>query len=168
MERLNNNKNPESRPPEFFRGTDMLRFEKDYDERVELWDAAFNFLKGDLAAMAPGKYVLIEGQLIANISEYLTRPVEEARWEAHRKFIDLQYVIAGAEQIGIKPLASAVLAGEYDAENDVVFFAEQEGKFVLADPAKMFLFFPEDVHRPGVLWNSPAPVKKLVLKIAAE
>jgi len=40
-----------------------------------------------------------------------------------------------------------------------------EERNVPADPDKFFVFFPEDVHRPGLKVDSIAPVRKIVVKV---
>ncbi len=140
-------------------------FYKQYHAKPELWKAVFEFMKKDLAALEVGKYPLVEG-VTAIVSEYNSKEPENARWEAHHNFIDLQYVISGAEKMGVMPIAEAQNAGEYNAEKDVIFYGENEGSLYEATPETYFLFFVSDLHRPCIKVNESAPVKKLVIKIA--
>lgn len=66
---------------------------------------------------------------------------EDAKWESHRKFIDLQYVINGEGKMGLLPLQVAKLASDYDADKDVILFGEQDGEYCVANPDAFFLFF---------------------------
>jgi len=141
-------------------------FYKQYQAKPELWKAVFEFMKKDLSAFEVGKYPIIEGEVTAIFSEYNSKEPENAKWEAHRKFIDLQYVISGEEKMGVMPLADAKNAGEYNAEKDVIFYGENDGPLYLANPENYFLFFTTDLHRPGVKAGDSVPVKKLVIKIA--
>ena len=144
----------------------ISEFYKQYQKRPDLWKLAFEFLKKDLTSQPVGRYVLKEKELISIISEYETKSPEVAKWESHRKYIDLQYVIIGKEKMGLLPLYNAVLHEEYQAENDIIFFGEQSGEYFVATSDNFFLFFPDDVHRPGLQVSGAEYVKKLVIKIA--
>lgn len=141
-------------------------FYKQYHARPELWKAVFEFMKQDLQSLEVGKYQLVEGEAFVTISEYDSKEPENARWEAHRKYIDLQYVVAGEEKMGVLPLSEALSALEYNEQKDLIFFGENSGDLHLATPEAFFLFFPTDVHRPCIAVDEPSPVRKLVAKIA--
>jgi len=145
---------------------DVDEFYKQYQAKPELWKAVFEFMKQDLAALEIGKYPLVDGQLTAIVSEYDSKEPENAKWEAHRKFIDLQYVISGEEKMGVMPLAEAKNAMEYNPDKDVIFYGENDGPMYPATPETYFLFFTSDLHRPGIKAAESVPVKKLVIKIA--
>ncbi len=145
---------------------DIAEFYAHFHTHPEWWKAVFGFLRSDLKAMAAGKYPIVGDQVFAMVSEYSTKKPEEAKWEAHRKYIDLQYMIDGEEKMGQLPLANAVSPQAYDEDKDLVFFDDQDGEYFTASPNCFFLFFPEDVHRPGIFIEESKPVKKLVVKIA--
>ena len=145
---------------------DILEFYNQYQKRPDLWKLVFEFLKEDLISKPVGTYVLKENELKAIISEYETKTPEVAKWESHKKFIDLQYVICGREKMGLLPLDKAILQEEYQSEKDLIFFGEQDGEYFTATPEVYYLFFPQDVHRPGLRIDGAEKVKKLVLKIA--
>lgn len=145
---------------------DVSQFYRQYHKRPDLWGAAFEYLKKDLIAVEIGKYPLKEDEVIAIISEYKTKRPEDTKWEAHRKFIDLQYLISGEEKIGLLPLKTAKFDTGYQENNDVILFGEQDGEYYDANPDIFFLFFPDDVHRPCIQTGEPKLVKKLVIKIA--
>ncbi|MGE4587082.1 MAG: YhcH/YjgK/YiaL family protein [Mangrovibacterium sp.] len=155
-------------PVRIHSSVNLQEFYVQYHKRQDLWDAAFDFLKGgDLKDKPVGKYPLKGNEAVAIVSEYLTKPPEEAKWEAHRKFIDLQYLIRGEENMGVLSLKEARNALPYQEEKDLLFYGEQDGgAYFKANPKVCFLFFPADVHRPGMRIGEPEPVKKLVIKIA--
>ncbi|KOH46697.1 YhcH/YjgK/YiaL family protein [Sunxiuqinia dokdonensis] len=152
--------------PKAHASINITEFYNHYHAHADRWTAVFEFLSKDLKSLDPGKYPLLGDQVFATVSEYSTKTPEEARWEAHRKYIDLQYLIEGEERMGQMPLSSALAPQQYDADKDLIFFGEQEGEYFTATPSCFFLFFPEDVHRPGILIEESKPVKKLVIKIA--
>lgn len=147
-------------------GTDVTSFYTQYHARPDLWKAVFKFLEQDLKSLEIGKYPIVGDEAFAMVMEYQTKKPEDAKWEAHRKYIDLQYIIEGEERMGILPLKLAKNPLEYDEEKDLIFFGENDGEFFQASPQVFFLFFPTDVHRPSILIEEPEKVKKVVIKIA--
>ncbi|MDR1381510.1 MAG: YhcH/YjgK/YiaL family protein [Tannerella sp.] len=143
---------------------DVRLFYEQYHKRPDLWKAAFEYLKQDLTAVKAGSYDLGDG-MRANITEYYTKLPEKARWEVHRKCIDIQYVISGTEKIGYKLLEDCILPGDYSPEKDVQLFDEQEGHYGIGTQENIFIFFPTDAHRPSLRISDAGYVKKLVLKI---
>jgi YhcH/YjgK/YiaL family protein len=127
--------------------------------------AGFYFLQtADLENIAPGRVDIDGNQVFALVQEYDTKPKEQGFWEAHRKYIDIQYVVGGIEHMGYANLAQ-LDAGDYDESKDFLPL-QGTGSFLLL-PAGMFtLFMPEDAHMPGMAVDDPQPVKKVVVKVA--
>jgi len=126
---------------------------------------AFDYLaQTDLSSLSVGR-IEIDGQnLYAMLQQYTSKPKELATWEAHRRYIDLQVVLQGAELIGYANIAR-LSQGLYDFSKDFLpLFGE--GDFLTLQSGNFSLLFPQDAHMPGIAINSPAPVKKIVFKIA--
>jgi len=84
--------------------------------------------------------------------------------EAHRKYLDVQYVIEGEELMGYAPLGTQEILEPYKAENDIIFF-KGEKSFIKVSSGMFAIFFPEDVHMPGIRAGKVSDVKKLVIKV---
>ena len=137
-----------------------------YYRNPERWEKAFSFLKSeDLAGLAPGRYELEGPDLFVNIDEYVTKNEEEARFEAHRKYADIQYLVSGEEKIGVTALKNTSEIVPYDREKDIAFYTANENNFRLATPGKFFVFFPDDAHRPCVRTSGNNKVRKVVIKV---
>lgn len=138
-----------------------------YFRNKERWDKAFIFLKSsDLTALELKRYDIDGDNLYAPVSEYLTKNEEDARYEAHQKYIDIQYVISGKELIGVAPMSQKndVLEA-YDSTKDIEFLTVTGGENRPALPDKFFIFFPDDAHRPGLKDGENSPVRKVVVKV---
>ena len=98
------------------------------------------------------------------VSEYETKNVEQGKWEAHRKYIDIQYVVSGEEKIGYGNINEMKIIDEYNEEKDVLFL-EGKGDLLLVNKGTFALFAPQDVHMPGIQLNNGQHVKKIVVKI---
>ncbi len=143
-----------------------IRFVEQYGKNRELWDKLFGFIQeNDLLELEIGKYPIDGEKCFAIISEYDTKSVDEAKIEAHKKYIDLQYVIAGEENIGLVSTENASVKTPYNDVKDVMFYDSEKVEYHLATNDTFFLFFPGEPHQPGMHANEKSHVKKLVIKI---
>ena len=120
----------------------------------------------DLDSLATGRYDLDGDRRYALVLEYDTKRRSDGFWEAHRRYIDIQYVQRGEELMGYVPL-SRLAAGEYDEARDFLP-ADGEGEFLRMTAGDFAMFGPQDAHMPGMALGGPAPVRKIVLKVAVE
>ncbi|MFN8206001.1 MAG: YhcH/YjgK/YiaL family protein [Bacteroidales bacterium] len=142
-------------------------FHKHYHQRSGLWETVFRFLaSADLGKMETGVYPIAGNEAYAMVSEYTTKPIQEARFEAHRKYIDLQYLVLGKERIGLAETSKGIILEPYSEEKDVEFYHPMDGHILEAHPGVFFIFFPEDAHQPCIADGTPSVVKKVVVKIA--
>lgn len=154
-------------------------------------DRAVEFLRlTDLSSLPDGRTEIESDRLYALCRSYATRPAAQCRWEAHRRYGDVQIVVAGAERIGWSPLSNMVTMTPYDAERDVEFFeltsadsgggshdrasvAPEQGlrarmpQWLTMTPGLAAVFFPHDAHQPEIIaLKEPSPVHKVVIKFA--
>ncbi len=127
--------------------------------------AAFKFLREkNPDEMAAGKYEIDGSNIYALVQSYETKPEENGVWEAHRKYIDIQYLASGTERMGYANLAAMTLCREYREEEDCLLL-NGEGSFFLLKPKNFVLFMPQDAHMPGLAAAGPQAVKKVVVKV---
>lgn len=137
-----------------------------YNSNKRLWDTAFRFLATQqLATLEKGDYPLAGDSVVVKVSYGPAKEERDANWEAHKKYIDVQLVASGAEKIGVAPLTAATLTTPFDAAKDIANYTAA-GKYYTATPGMFFIFFPQDVHRPG-LKVADGAVRKIVVKIIA-
>ncbi len=131
-----------------------------------LFPAAFAFLRDtDLKALAPGRYPIQGEALFAIVEAANGRSRAEAKLECHRKYIDIQLVLDGLDEMGWKPLGDCRQpVADYNAEKDIRFFLDTPASWIATPPGAFCLFFPEDAHAPLV---STGAIRKVILKIAA-
>ena len=126
---------------------------------------AFAFLaSADLEALPTGRTEIDGDRMFVILDRQDGRGRDGARLEAHRRYVDIQYTIAGEEEIGWTPLAScAAPDGAFDETKDVGFFRDAPSAWLRVPPGSFAIFFPEDAHAP--LAGRGALVKAIV-KIA--
>lgn len=103
----------------------------------------------------------------AIVSEYITKDVNENGYEAHRAYIDIQYLLYGEEKICCLPLEYLKETKAYIAGIDAAFYIEAEVKpqEVVIGNGYCVIFYPQDAHMPCLKVDEPSRVKKIVLKI---
>jgi biofilm protein TabA len=153
-----------------FTGVNAIEFAKQYNRNKVSWDKAFAFLREtNLDSIAPGKYAIDGDSVYAIVSDGKPKLMEETKWEAHRKFIDIQYVILGKEKMGLASVSKATAIDEFSESKDVGFYniPDIDSKYYTAEPGTLLLFFPQDAHRPGIRIEGCDWDKKIVIKVRA-
>ena len=108
-----------------------------------------------------GYYVMLQ--------EYNTKPENEGRWETHKRYIDIQYIVSGAEMTKYTNLLNLEELIESDEKRDFYFYrnAVYEDSMIVRD-GEFVIFFPEDGHKPSLHVDEELmEVKKVVVKVEA-
>jgi YhcH/YjgK/YiaL family protein len=127
---------------------------------------AFAFIsRPDLAALPAGTHEIDGRRVYALVQDYQTKPEAEGQWEAHRRYIDLQYVVSGVERFGCAP-ARRLAAGPYVEESDMER-PVGDGEFLTLRAGEFMVLWPGEAHMPGMADGEPADVRKIVVKILA-
>jgi biofilm protein TabA len=144
---------------------DELKNAERYANLHEGFREGFRFLgQPNLQSFANGKYELQGEHLFALINRDPGRGHEGARLEAHRKYIDIQLLIDGSEEIGWRPTAECrQLTEPYDTTRDIMFFADPPQAWIELPVGKFMIFYPEDAHAPLA---SRGDNVKAVIKVA--
>ena len=138
---------------------------KDLNKIKELCPSAYDFIVNKADSAAVGKYELENGAYIS-VQEYTTKARSEAKYEAHKKFIDVQLILSGKELIAVTPIEKMELKDEYNEIKDVMFYHHNdECTDYLLEAGDFLILYPQDVHMPGVCVNEKSPVRKIVVKV---
>lgn len=116
----------------------------------------------DPGTLALGRRDIAGEQIFALVQEYTSKRWDEGFWEAHRKYLDVQYVVAGVERMGYAPV-QALRTVEENHEKD--FLKLEGGSFFLLPAGSFAILMPQDAHMPGMAVEQPQPVKKVVVKV---
>jgi biofilm protein TabA len=126
---------------------------------------AFEYIQNsNFGDNATGKIDIDGHELYAIISEYSPKLENDVFWEAHKRYIDLQYIIKGEERIGYTSINNLEIIKPYDNENDVLL-GKADGSYVKMKSGDFMVLFPDDGHKPGIISSGNSQVKKLVLKV---
>jgi len=128
---------------------------------------AFRYLTDtDFTQVAKGKYEIDGTDVIAIVNEYDTVPASGEQMEAHKKYIDVQYIVSGEELIGHDLLQGQSPSKAYDETSDYWLFGEAPSFFSKLEQGMFAIFFPTDLHMPNIRVKEATPVKKVVMKVS--
>lgn len=116
----------------------------------------------------PGKYEIDGEKLFAAVSIYETENAEKREFEAHKKYIDLQYVFSGAETLYWADLDSLCQTSEsFSTGGDVAFYKGEAQSSVNLSGDVCAILLPKDAHKPNCIFDEKQEVTKIVFKIMA-
>lgn len=145
---------------------DKISMLRSYASYNPLFNIVSDFLdNNDLSALPVGK-IELEGGIFLNIGDYYEPYAAGDKWEAHRRYADLQIVVDGNECMDSAALSDCIGEGEYFEEDDYLFYDKCNGSITTtkAFPGTFAYFAPTDPHRPGIKLEADK-VKKAVFKI---
>lgn len=118
----------------------------------------------NLEDLEDGKYEINGDYLYASVQTYNTK--DDAKYESHHKYIDIQYIIKGIEQVGITNLGNCTTCVEYDSERDLEFYnINCSEEFVELTEGQFLILYPQDAHKPSIKKLLSSQVKKVVVKV---
>ena len=119
-------------------------------------------------ALADGRIEVDGDRVYVLVQSYDTVPAAaDSKFEAHRRYIDIQYIAEGREGIGYARLSDMTVTKEYNPDKDVVngTVTPDACTVVKLEPGMAGIFFPEDAHAPKLALGTPGAVKKIVVKV---
>jgi biofilm protein TabA len=135
------------------------------------FEAAFDLLRSTpFEELKPGRHEVMGDDLFLIIDDSEQKGHDGAKLEAHRKYIDVQYLVprpdAAAEDFGWKSTAAcAEVTMPYDEAKDAGFFGDTPDFWLTLPPGHFVVFFPSDAHAP---LGGQGKVLKAVVKIAVK
>ena len=135
------------------------------------WEKAFAFLRALPSTIPDGEHPIDGPGLFARVASYQTRLREETLLEAHRAFIDVQYLLAGCEEIRVFPTSGLAVKNPYEVATDAGFYipGTSAPARLHLDPGTFAVFFPQDAHQTQIApAGETGAVRKVVVKIALD
>lgn len=144
---------------------DTLNSSHLYDTLGPRFATAFAWLRKAVpSTLTEGKQPIDGDDVFVLVQKTGSKPLEATKWEAHRKYADIQFVVEGRERMQFAPLEK-VTTKEYLAEKDFVPLETEVWNEVTVEAGAFAVFFPSDAHRPGIQPAGEAPTYKLVVKV---
>lgn len=144
---------------------DKLANAKTYYGLSARMQQAFEWLQNnDLANMPDGKHVINGEHLFANVQTYFTK--DDAPYEGHRKYADIQYMINGREKVGVTDYLNCSTIEKYDVDKDIEFLKNNSNDYYqMLEEGEFLVFYPQDAHQPALNPDEKLNVKKVIVKV---
>jgi YhcH/YjgK/YiaL family protein len=146
---------------------DTINNSSQYTKLHDNFKKAFNFINQyEKKPLSDGVHKIDGENLFAIVDSYYTNEVETQKAEAHRKYIDIQYIYSGKEKIGYCNIGNMKPVKKYSNQNDITFFEYDFNNWLFIKEKEFVIFYPEDVHMPCIRsGTAKSKVKKIVIKI---
>ena len=144
---------------------DRLVNAETYYPLSERLQQGFEWLKAaDLETIPDGRYEISGDEVFANVQSYETK--DDAPYEAHRKYIDIQYMVKGLEKVGVSDYSNCSSKEDYSAAKDVEFLnCDICDSYQILEEGEFLVFYPQDAHQPSLNPDSKLSVKKVIVKV---
>ncbi len=134
--------------------------------------SVIQFLKNiDRNNVEYGKHILDDSNFV-NIETYATKTIENAKYESHDKYIDIQILLTGNEKIGVADRSCLSVAEPYDENRDITFYSDpvDTNNTVSLNGSNFVMLYPHEAHAPQIAsdYKTSGQVIKVVAKIKVE
>lgn len=131
---------------------------------------ALHFLREIQDKQIPEGKVEIDGMNVyAIVQSYDSTPaLDTLKFEVHRKYIDIQYLLSGRELMGWAHREEMMTTIPYSEIKDALYGVVPPEKvtFVHYCAGQAVVLYPTDAHSPGLTDGDSEIVKKIIVKIA--
>lgn len=132
------------------------------DEKIK---ACFTYAgTHDLMSMEPGFHDIAGKDFYVNLCEYETTTVENRFWEAHRDYLDIHYMVSGAEQIDMCFIEN-MKQGEYEASGDFLPMEGERNGHIVLNEGDFLVCYPHDGHRTAIQVGESQKIRKAIFKV---
>ena len=145
---------------------DSLKNKAQYAALHPRFQAVFDFIdNNDVASLPCGRHDIDGDNIFVMVQELDLREVSAARLELHRKYIDIQLLLSGPNEIfGWSDKKDCLTAEtEFDEQKDIQLFTDIPQCFYSVGEGQFSILFPEDGHAPML---GEGHVKKCIFKVA--
>ncbi len=126
----------------------------------------FEFLQKFDPSLPDGRIDIDGDEVFALVQSYRTKPAAGKQFEAHRRYLDIQYIADGRETIEVTPIHRLRSATEYDPERDrMLYDGGDDYTLILLLEGDFAILYPEDGHKPCCLHLASEPVRKVCVKV---
>lgn len=147
---------------------DSITNKKNYKE-IPLLYQALSFLSNlEENELPEANTQLIENTLFCNPVTLTSKPEDQCIYEAHRKYIDLHYIISGIERIATADITTLSTATPYSTEKDIEFLTGNADGYYDLKPGQFMVCYPNDAHKVAIMASQPCDIQKIVFKILVE
>ncbi len=134
---------------------------------MNVQDAINYLLKTDIKMEDAGKTFTVDDDFYYIVKSYETKDVEDCKFESHRQYVDIQYMVEGKEAMSIIDISHVTPTTEYDEKKDIMFFEnpKEECATLTLSVGNFITFYPNDAHRPSMKAQNKEVILKAIGKV---
>lgn len=117
----------------------------------------------DFSQLEDKRYEVDGDNLFFSLQSYESKPSNDTP-EAHKQYVDIQFLVSGRERMGVAPLEDMVEVAEARPEGDIWLYHGPTDELLLTGD-RFAVLWPEDAHAPGIAVDGPEPCRKCVIKV---
>lgn len=137
---------------------------KIYENLHKGFKKAFEFLS-NYKDMPSGRVVIDGDDVYAIVNnDYKLKAIDNTRYEAHKKYIDIQYIIKGTEKFGVQDVAGLKENTKYDETKDIAFFDGKDGNLITLSEKQFIIIYPHEAHLPACKDNKEQ-TSRIIIKV---
>jgi biofilm protein TabA len=132
-------------------------------------DTAIDYIASqEIGELAEGAHHIDGDNVVVHIKSYETGDPKTIKYEAHRKYIDIHFVVDGKEGCFYTPLEDLQSSEPFDENGDTGLYSDPAGTEVAVPltPGVFALFFPHDGHKPSCELEGKLSLRKVIVKVA--
>ncbi len=129
---------------------------------------AINYLlNADIKEEDAGKTFVVDDDFYYIVKSYETKDVSDCKFESHKKYVDIQYMIKGTEAMSLIDVNRVSPTTEYNEEKDIMFFEnpKEECATLTLSGGNYVTFYPNDAHRPSMKAQNKEVILKAIGKV---
>ena len=143
---------------------DNIKNAQRYNNIHQDLEKVFEFLNSLSFGVTPGTYY-VDGRIKVSLDTYMTKPVDECKFENHKKFADVHYVVTGHETIDVTSDELKVIEDKLDESDYALYESGADYTRVTLKAREFAIVFPGEKHRPLVAVGDSQWVLKAIAKI---
>ncbi|MGT2847091.1 YhcH/YjgK/YiaL family protein [Streptococcus massiliensis] len=97
--------------------------------------------------------------------EGVTKPLVDSQFESHRRHIDVQVLLRGAEYVALEDLSKLSTIIPYSDERDVEKYQGETKHMMKISAGMVYVCFPWDGHKAVFHIDEPLEYQKAVIKL---
>lgn len=134
-----------------------------YKSIIKNLDNGLAAIQSQKELMEVGRYEFEGGFFMVQKGE--TKPMQEGLFEAHRKYIDVQIVLQGSEEVAWSEMGDLTTEVAYNEDKDVEYLVGETTCHMLITEGMFYIAYPHDGHRPIRHTERQQSYTKIVIKL---
>ncbi len=134
-------------------------------------EEALNYLKNiTVTKEDAGKTFVVDDDFYYLVKASATKDLKDCKFESHKKYIDIQYIVDGHESFGLLDVCHLTANTEYNGDKDIMYYEKPNTDYSVAtlSSGDFITFYPHDGHMPGIKVGESSVTLKVIGKLKVQ